>query len=181
MFCGSTSRCRGLVCKCDCVIFWSYSLFYIFRIKVGTRTTSARQHSHFWTRLANNLHPRFDKKIMEYTVRPHGNELVLYWPFQDGASLVGSFVIYVARCLIILSCLLLAALWSPFRKGLTSWLSSVRFFLVFWHLIIRCLGLGGNLLYRFLIFAFFTFVLNATEHDTSAAHSNKSVAFLSLL
>ena len=44
-------------------------------------------------------------------------------PFQDGASLVDPFVIYVS-CLM-LSCLFIWALSSPVGKGLVSWLSSV--------------------------------------------------------
>ena len=62
------------------------------------------------------------------------------------------FVIYVSKFVfIILSCLFLAALWSPAGKGLTSWLSCVWCFLVFlslshmvsgvmqmWCLVVTC-------------------------------------------
>ena len=45
-----------------------------------------------------------------------------YWPFQLGASFVDPFFLFVFLCLsVILSCLFLAALWSPAWKGLTSW------------------------------------------------------------
>ena len=57
---------------------------------------------------------------------------------------------------VILSCLFLAALWSPTWKGLTSWLSCVWCFLMFLslsHMVswVRC----GIWLYRFLIFTSF--------------------------
>ena len=66
------------------------------------------------------------------------------------------FVISVSRLYLLhLSCLFLAALWSPTRKGLTSCLSCVWCFLVPY-------GVSGQvwyLIYRFLIFAFFfTFI-----------------------
>ena len=46
-------------------------------------------------------------------------------PFQGNASFVDIF------CFSRLSSLLLAAVWSPARKGLTSWLSCVMCFLMF--------------------------------------------------
>ena len=67
------------------------------------------------------------------------------------------FIIYVSCFVfVILSCLLLAALWSPVGKGLTSWLSCVWCFLVFLslsHVVSR--AMCGTWLYRFLIIAFF--------------------------
>ena len=41
---------------------------------------------------------------------------------------------------VMLSCLFLAALWSPAGKGLTSWLSCVLCFHVFGHFPIWCSG-----------------------------------------
>ena len=66
----------------------------------------------------------------------------------------GSFFKFVFA-FAILSCLFLSALWSPVRKGLTSWLSCMWCFLVFLslpHMVswVRC----GPWLYRFLIFAY---------------------------
>ena len=40
--------------------------------------------------------------------------------------------------LVILFCLLLSALWSLAGKGLASWISCVRCFLVFFHFSIWC-------------------------------------------
>ena len=41
-----------------------------------------------------------------------------------------------------MSCLYHATLWSPAGKGLTSWLSCIRCFLVFCHFPIRYPGIG---------------------------------------
>ena len=61
--------------------------------------------------------------------------------FQGGASFVDLFYSYFVFA--ILSCLCLAALWSPAGKGLTSWLSCIRHFVVLlllshtvWYLIV---------------------------------------------
>ena len=43
---------------------------------------------------------------------------------------------------VMLSCLFIAALWSPSEKGLTSWLSCIRYFLVFCHFPKWCPGEG---------------------------------------
>ena len=49
-----------------------------------------------------------------------------YWPFQGGASYADSFCyLCFVFFFILLSCLFLAALWSPAGKGMASWLSSV--------------------------------------------------------
>ena len=45
----------------------------------------------------------------------------------------GSFLLVMLHVCVVLSCLFLAALWSPAGKGLTSWLSCVLSFLVFCH------------------------------------------------
>ena len=49
---------------------------------------------------------------------------------------------YLYFVVVMLSCLLNAALWSPAGKGLTSWLSCVRSFVVFCHFPVWCAGLG---------------------------------------
>ena len=85
-----------------------------------------------------------------------------YWPFQGGASFVDPFC-YLCF-FIILSCLFLAALWSPAVKGLTSWLSCVWCFLVFLSLSHMVSQVSyGTWLYWFLIFAFFTFIISASS------------------
>ena len=53
-------------------------------------------------------------------------------PFQGGASFVDPFChLCFMFVFLILTCLFLAALWSPAAKGLTSWLSCVWSLLVF--------------------------------------------------
>ena len=53
--------------------------------------------------------------------------LFFNWPFHDGISFVDRFLLFMFHvCLCyMLYCLLLAALWSPAEKGLTSWISCV--------------------------------------------------------
>ena len=55
----------------------------------------------------------------------------------------------------MLSCLFIAALWSPTAKGLTSWLLLVMFivFLLLSHVVSKVSS--GTLLLRFVIFAVF--------------------------
>ena len=68
---------------------------------------------------------------------------------------------HLCRVFLMLSRLFIAALWSPARKGLTSWLLLVMFivFLLLAHAVswVRC----GTCLYRLLIFAIF---LTLTVH-----------------
>ena len=79
---------------------------------------------------------------------------IFYWPFEGGTSFVDLLCFCSVLCLLCLCVrLFICALWSPARKGLTSWLSFVvsncefvNFPLVSW---VRC----GTWLYRFLIFA----------------------------
>ena len=79
---------------------------------------------------------------------------IFYWPFQGGTSFVDLLCFCSVLCLLCLCArLFICALWSPARKGLTSWLSFVvsncefvTFPLVSW---VKC----GTWLYRFLIFA----------------------------
>ena len=53
----------------------------------------------------------------------------------------------------MLHCLFIVALWSPARKDLTSWLSSVCFIVVLsLSRVVSCV-MRGTSLYRFLIFA----------------------------
>ena len=71
------------------------------------------------------------------------------------------WIICVFLCLVFLMLfrLLIADLWSPAGKGLTSWLLLVMFIVLFYFLM-WC----GTRLYRFLIFAvFLTFIVNS-EH-----------------
>ena len=54
-----------------------------------------------------------------------------YWPFKGSASFVDHFsYLCFVFVFVILSCLFLAALWSPAGKGLASWLSGMWFHLV---------------------------------------------------
>ena len=46
---------------------------------------------------------------------------IFYWPFQGGSSFV-DHLCYLCLVFIMLLRLFIAALWSPARKGLTSWL-----------------------------------------------------------
>ena len=64
-----------------------------------------------------------------------------YWPFQGGASFVDHFC-YFCFVFVMLSCLFIAALWSPAGKGLISLLSSVWCFIVFCHFHVWCPGSG---------------------------------------
>ena len=51
---------------------------------------------------------------------------IFYWPFQGGTSFVDLLCFCSVLCLLCLcACLFICALWSPARKGLTSWLSFV--------------------------------------------------------
>ena len=75
------------------------------------------------------------------------------WPFQGGASFVDQFC-YLCFVFVLFSCLFIAALWLPPGKGLTSWLSCMWCFIVFWslsHVVFR----SGAWLYRVLFFAVF--------------------------
>ena len=47
---------------------------------------------------------------------------IFYWPFQDGASFEDHFC-ELCFVFVMFSCLIIAALWWPAGKGLTSWLS----------------------------------------------------------
>ena len=49
---------------------------------------------------------------------------------------------YLCFVFAMLSCLLIAALWSPVGKGLTSWLSCMGCVLVFCHFPMWCPGSG---------------------------------------
>ena len=49
---------------------------------------------------------------------------------------------YLCFVFAMLSCLFNAALWSPAGKGLSSWLSCVRSFVVFCHFPVWFLGSG---------------------------------------
>ena len=71
---------------------------------------------------------------------------------QEGASFVDlfshlSFVFVFA----ILSCLFLTALWSFAGNVLTSWLSCMCCFVVFFHFPIRCSGSGVHCFVSFLV------------------------------
>ena len=79
---------------------------------------------------------------------------------------------------IILSCLFLAALWSPAEKWLTSWLSWVWCFLVFFslsHIVsrVRC----GTWLYRSLIFAFFLTFFSVLINNQRLYYSERKRVF----
>ena len=51
---------------------------------------------------------------------------IFYWPFQGGTSFVDLLCFCSVLCLLCLCAgLFICALWSPARKGLTSWLSFV--------------------------------------------------------
>ena len=50
------------------------------------------------------------------------------------------YILFFAFVFVVKSCLFLAALWSPARKELTSWLSCVLCFLVFVSLSHMCLN-----------------------------------------
>ena len=62
---------------------------------------------------------------------------------------------YLCLVFAMLSRLLIAALWSPAGKGLTSWLPSVMFNCVLSLSHVISWARRGTLLYRFLIFAVF--------------------------
>ena len=70
---------------------------------------------------------------------------IFYWPFQGGTSFV-DHLCYLCLVFVMLSHLLIAALRSPARKGLTSWLLLVIFNCVFVtsHVVswVRC-GIDG--------------------------------------
>ena len=91
---------------------------------------------------------------------------LFYWPFQGDASFVDPFwCLCFMFVFVILSCLFLAALWSPAEKGLTSWISYVWCFLKvssLYHMVswVTC----GTWLFRFLIFAIlFTVIRKQTN------------------
>ena len=75
---------------------------------------------------------------------------IFYWPFQGVTSFVDHLCFF-----LMLSCLFMAAVWSPAGKGLTCWLLLVMFIVVLLlsHVVswVKC----GTWLYRFLIFAIF--------------------------
>ena len=59
---------------------------------------------------------------------------VIFTDYSKAATLLWNrFVIWFLCVSVILSCLFLAAVWSPAGKGLTSWLSCMLCFLVFCH------------------------------------------------
>ena len=97
------------------------------------------------------------------------------WLFQGSASFVDHFC-YLCFILIfvMLSCLFLAALWSPAGKELTPWLSSVLCFLVFLSpskLVFRVRY--GTWLYRFLIFAFLSTLKTCTSLKKTTTKNKK--------
>ena len=49
---------------------------------------------------------------------------------------------YLCHVFVMLSRLFIAAVWSPARKGLTSWLLFVMFNCVFYHFLMWYLGSG---------------------------------------
>ena len=49
---------------------------------------------------------------------------------------------YLCFVFIMLSCLFIAALWSPAGKGLTSWLPGVWCYVLFCHFPVWCSGSG---------------------------------------
>ena len=49
---------------------------------------------------------------------------------------------YLYFLFVMLSCLFIAALWSPVEKGLTSWLSCMLSFIVFCHFPVWYPGAG---------------------------------------
>ena len=70
----------------------------------------------------------------------------------------GPCFLFVFR--VILSCLFLAALWSPAGKGLNSWHSCMWCLLVFWHSPFDVMVKWGIWLSGFLIVVFFfTFII----------------------
>ena len=70
---------------------------------------------------------------------------------------------FLCLVFLMLSCLFMAALWSPVGKGLTSWLLLVMFIVLMLlsHVVswVRC----GTWLYRFLIFAVFLTLLTLLQ------------------
>ena len=75
---------------------------------------------------------------------------VFCWPFQGGASCVNPFC-YLRFMFIWLSCLFLAALWSPAGKELIRVVFSCFFFYLS-HMVLWVRY--GTWMYRFLIFTF---------------------------
>ena len=88
----------------------------------------------------------FKKSYLQKALMPSNrfkpSSKIVYWPFQGGTS----FVDHLCFCVLCFSCFcicsLLAALWSPAWKGLTSWLLLVMFivFLSLSHVVslVRC-------------------------------------------
>ena len=66
---------------------------------------------------------------------------MFYWQFLGGASFVDHFC-FLCFVFDMLSCLFIAALWSPVEKKLIFWLSSVWCFIVICRFPIWCLGSG---------------------------------------
>ena len=70
------------------------------------------------------------------------------WPFQGGTSFWDTFC-YLRFVSVMLSCLFIAAFWSPARKGLASLLSCMLCFLVF--VTFPC-GVLGQVWYLIVLF-----------------------------
>ena len=64
--------------------------------------------------------------------------------FTDRSKVMLLLWVFCYLCFVfaLLSCLFIAALWSPTGKGLASWLSCVLCFIVFCHFPLLCYGSG---------------------------------------
>ena len=133
-------------------------VLHSFKFKVGSNTVEKHNDMCFWLIIDFALS---EKVRLEGETGLSPPVKYSYWPFPRRYFLCGSSLLIVP--------LFIAALWSPARKGLTSWLLLVMFivFLLLSHVVswVRC----GTWLYRFLIFAIFLtfsmeFVNNITYH-----------------
>ena len=142
VFCGSYSRCLGLVCS-----VWSWCFLIMLTYFLVDLAISLC--SQFWPR---GYKPFFIPTFTDYKISTSHKTIKTMLTNKDFSK---SFMFFSVVCLLCLFArLFICPLWSPAGKGLTSWLSFmvsncefVTFPLVSW---VRC----GSWLYRFLIFAF---------------------------
>ena len=134
----------------SCITVESLSLFYLLFLYILWDDTSISWGSYMWTKhLFVLIHNRNKGEVGSPSVKDS------YWPFQGSASFVNHFC-YLCFVSVMLSCLIIADLWSTAGKGLTSLISCMWYLLVFLLLshIVSWVR-WGTWLYWFLIFAYF--------------------------
>ena len=84
---------------------------------------------------------------------------------------------YLCLVFIEFSCLFIVALWSPAGKGLTSWLTRMRRFIVFCHFPKWCPGSGVVLVESIPGLCLLSY-FDAVHYISGSAQSDKSLCYV---